>query len=524
MQEDQCFQRGVARRLVPVLSIVFFGLCCAYALYVHLEAYPIPYDDSFITFRYVSNFFSGNGLVYNAGERVFGSTTPLYVAWLIFLKTLLRDVEIPLLAIRGNIVFLLATAAGCVLLVRTLLGSVAAGALAGGLVLLRLDMLRVSLGGNETFLFCALVVFSFYFLFSGRYILAGALAGLSIMARPEGVFCALLVGLVWMLGDRKRPIPFIASVVLPGVVWTVCATAYYGTPIYHSLIAKSRPLYPLPPGHALHRIVEKMSAGTAGFFGGKVWLGALALVAAAGFALRKSSERKSWFVIPLFLGLIVLFYGVSNPLFFDWYFPIVFIGWYLFLMVGVASLAGTVLEGICGRHGMAGWRVPVRTVSLAAPVLILAAGTVSLWHASGLSHPPLRFPNPRNQFRVETYRDVANYLNRVGAPTDTIASPEIGALGFYSRNHLYDACGLVTPEAIPFLPAPHGRRVGPDTGSISADFARAVNADWIVTMEKFGVESLFDDPWFKENYALERVFPLRFETFESRHVLVYRHK
>ncbi|NUP90266.1 MAG: hypothetical protein HUU25_10650, partial [Candidatus Sumerlaeia bacterium] len=35
-------------------------------------------DDAYITFRYAENLLAGLGFVYNAGERVLGTTTPLY--------------------------------------------------------------------------------------------------------------------------------------------------------------------------------------------------------------------------------------------------------------------------------------------------------------------------------------------------------------------------------------------------------------------------------------------------------------
>ncbi|RJP66363.1 MAG: hypothetical protein C4532_16250 [Candidatus Abyssobacteria bacterium SURF_17] len=524
MQENRRSQRIAATRLVQTAPVAFFVLCCVYAANLHVNAAVIPYDDSYITFRYVSNLFAGNGPVYNPGERVFGSSTPIYIVWLSFLKALMPNVEIPALAVKFNIILFLATAFGFLFLFRKTLESVTAGALAAGLFLLRSDMVTVSLGGNETFLFCAFVLFSFFCLMSERYILAGALAGLSIMTRPEGVFCALLVGFVWMLHDRKRPIPFLASVILPGAVWTAFATVYYGTPIYHSLIAKSRPLYPLPPGYALEYILERMTFWTAGPLGKMYELGVVVLAAAVGLILRKPPDRKTWFVIPLFLLLILVFYGVSNPFVFAWYFPVIFIGWYLFLMTGLACLAAEAVDSIFGRHKLCGPNSFTRTLSLAVPLLLLAASSYSTWREHDFKTPPLSFAGPRNEFRTQTYRDAAYFINEVGNPSDTIAAPEVGALGFYSRNHIFDACGLVTPEAIPFLPPPYGKWVGPNRASISADFAKAVNADWIVTMEIFAVESLIDDPWFRENYVLVKVFPLKFKTFDSKGVLVYRHK
>ena len=37
-----------------------------------------PFDDTFITFRYAKNIGEGFGFVYNAGEQVLGTTTPLW--------------------------------------------------------------------------------------------------------------------------------------------------------------------------------------------------------------------------------------------------------------------------------------------------------------------------------------------------------------------------------------------------------------------------------------------------------------
>lgn len=513
-----------ARDVAPLAATVFFGFCCAYAVYIHAAAGVLPYDDSYITFRYVANLFKGRGLVYNPGQRVFGSSTPLYLAWLAVLKTLLSSVEIPALAVRGNVVFFLATAFGFVFLIRKLLGWTAAAAVAGGLFLLRYDMLAISLGGNEAFLFCALVVWSFYLVMKGRYVASGLLAGLSIMARPEGVFCALLVGVVWLLYDRKKPAAFVACILTPGLIWTVFAFAYYGTPIYHSLIAKSRPLYPFPPGLALRFILGRLTLWTAGPTGRLYEAGIVMVAAAAGFVFGRRAHRTTWFIIPAFTGLILLFYWVSNPYVFEWYFPIVFLGWFPLVMAGLAYLVMEAAEALRARYGFKERRLLVSTLCAALPLLILANSACFVWKGRDRQTLPGYFASFHAQFRTLAYREAAEFINRVADPSDTVVTPEVGALGFYLNHHIYDCGGLVTPEAIPFLPVPYGKRVGPTISSVSADFAKAVDADWIVTMEVFTVEDLIESPWFRENYVPVKNFPLRFETFHSRHVVVYRHK
>ena len=56
---------------------------------------------------------------------------------------------------------------------------------------------------------------------------------------------------------------------------------------------------------------------------------------------------------------------------------------------------------------------------------------------------------------------------RPGARTSgdvTVAAPEIGALGYYWKGRVLDACGLVSPEALPFLPV-RGSLSAPAAGS-----------------------------------------------------------
>src|ERR1043165_7436790 len=43
-----------------------------------LHAVHFTADDALITFRYVENLVAGHGFVYNTGEHVLGTTTPLF--------------------------------------------------------------------------------------------------------------------------------------------------------------------------------------------------------------------------------------------------------------------------------------------------------------------------------------------------------------------------------------------------------------------------------------------------------------
>src|SRR5205085_5248997 len=62
-----------------LLAVVLFAI--AARLYLLITTHRTV-EDFFITLRYAENIAHGAGFVYNAGERVLGTTTPLYTLYL----------------------------------------------------------------------------------------------------------------------------------------------------------------------------------------------------------------------------------------------------------------------------------------------------------------------------------------------------------------------------------------------------------------------------------------------------------
>lgn len=155
-------------------------------------------DDAFISFRYAQNLVAGNGLVYNAGERVEGYTN--------FLWTMLAALA---LRLGGDLVWLSYTS-GVVIGLALLLATYRLGrrlgpawALAAALIVATSQSVLVytSRGsGLETGLFALLVLAGCAFASSPQLARwCGAWFALATLTRPEG---ALLMGLtlLWMLG------------------------------------------------------------------------------------------------------------------------------------------------------------------------------------------------------------------------------------------------------------------------------------------------------------------------------------
>ena len=535
---------SVKRRILRLLALTFLAGSLLFGLAVHESNPVLPDDDAYITYRYADNLVNGQGLVYNPGQRVFGSSTPLYVAWLAGLRAVARSVPTPELAVRANFIFYALTVVGVYLLLAALGGSSTLSALLAGLLGLNPELLRASLGGMETFLFTSLLVWSLWAIMSRRFRLGAWLAGLSVLARPEGILVVVVVLLSLLTSGQARR--GLVGLLLPGAIWIVFATAYFGTPIYHSILAKSRPLYPLPIGKALRKLLDELAIWTAG---GRAWLSSaasaiclpvLALVLAAGAfgyvarvrrgspgdakpsgrfgaerAVPKSVLRGAlaWaamdcsLAVPALFELFVAFYAVSNPLLFSWYYPPVEFLWFLALASGVIFAAAWLKE----RRGPVLASVPL----LGLIGLVSVSALPPLLQGTSARHPltDMRLESTPELARTIPYRAVTEWLNRVVRPGDTLMAPEIGSLGYRYGGRVIDACGLVSPEVLPFLPVPPNERIRPEAGAISLELVKHLQCDVIVTMQRFACRSLYPSPWFHQNYELVRQFepilPLR---------------
>lgn len=78
------------------IKIAFRILLLAFCIIIYFQLtseYNFVQDDSFISFRYAENFVAGNGLVFNAEEKVEGYTSFLWIMFLSLLKVLGLNLE-----------------------------------------------------------------------------------------------------------------------------------------------------------------------------------------------------------------------------------------------------------------------------------------------------------------------------------------------------------------------------------------------------------------------------------------------
>jgi len=130
--------------------------------------------------------------------------------------------------------------------------------------------------------------------------------------------------------------------------------------------------------------------------------------------------------------------------------------------------------------------------------------------------------NPSREAAKVGYREVARWLNEHAAETDRVGAPEIGALGFRFRGKMLDGCGLVSPEALPFLPVPPDQRLGSGFGAMPRGLVKAELPEWVVAMPCFIERSLLTTSWFGRHYELVKRIGIPQQVWHNSEIHLYR--
>jgi hypothetical protein len=154
--------------------------------------------------------------------------------------------------------------------------------------------------------------------------------------------------------------------------------------------------------------------------------------------------------------------------------------------------------------------------------LVLWTGYFTLASYEGLTTPLAKTIATAPRLRTLAYRRVAEVLNASAGETDRVASAEVGALGFYYKGTILDTVGLVSPEALPYLPVPPEQRASPLTGATSVDLVRAAQPEWVVSLTGFATHGLLRSKWFAAEYVRKAAVALEQECWGSAEILIFR--
>ncbi len=390
---------------------------------------PWMLDDAFISFRYSENFAAGHGLIFNLGERVEGYTTFLWV----FLLGIGKFIGLETISLARLLGWL--SAAGSVAMVafsyRLITGF---SRIASAMAVLLLCSCGIFTpwpsSGMEVSLFGLLILATLIVYCSDRllspairYALAGFLAALMVMTRPEGILLAGVLGAhaitLSFVNKETRRLAYAAIFLLVYGGFFFWRYSYYG--------------YLLP-----NTFYAKVGSGAAQFWRGMTYAkdmswAALPLLLLTLVALRNGVIKKTSFALLAFgyllihIGYVIWVGGDCMPAF-------------RFLAPLIPLLALLAARGV---HSLK------RSFAALAAIMVLAVGfnfyqTIFAFPITG------HIKADRVAIRG---KEVGLWLKYHVAPGTLIATNTAGTIPYYSGLPVVDMLGLndlqIAHRAIP---------------------------------------------------------------------------
>ncbi|HUS17903.1 MAG TPA: hypothetical protein VM536_23145 [Chloroflexia bacterium] len=404
---------------IATLAVVCLGFTLAYA-----QFFP---DDSYITYRYAHNLLAGLGLVYNPGEHVLSTTTPLYTLLLAAAGLVWPD--LPYTSHILSLPALFASALALYLLCARH-SKPLAGLLLG--VLTILNPLTAAVYSSESILHVALIFGALLAYDQNRLEWAAALSALAVLNRGDGALLGIALALHWLvtgrwrangLGHAVRAAAVYVAVALP---WYLFSWLYYGSPAPATLGAK---------------MAQAGVPGTTPFGVG------------LGFWWKSYSGQSIlyWLIPPLAL---IGLWRILPRQGYRWAVPALL--WAAMYTAGYTLLAvpryqnyytplapALLLLAMLGAHWLgAALARGTRAPRLAAALqLVLGIGIGVGFGVTGAALYP-RLP----QARAVVYQQIGEWARANTPPGSSLGMYEVGTVGYYADRRIIDFYGLIQPE------------------------------------------------------------------------------
>ena len=411
------------RNLALVLVALVLASACLFLsrerAIAHVWGFPL--DDSWIHAVFARNIASGQGFSFNPGERVAGSTAPLYTILLALLYRVTGE-----FVWTAKVLGLLCQCASAVLILFAMLrwdpqGWIKAF-LAALLVAISPPLLWGSLSGMEISLYLLFVCAGIYFLARGQPVLVTLCWAVGVWVRPDGLFL-LALGVLLARRDRVK-----------------CALVALGAlaPFFLFNLAVGGTLFPQTVGAKAHLGID---------LGKRTWNLLREWGALWGVPYKKTEalEHPALFLVGILAGAwalrrkqpLLALYAIGFPIALS-----LFRGesgsgkrYILYVIPFAAILAANGFEYLARK---------IRR-ERAREILIAAGAALVLWQGAYVAHKATQYGwNVQNIDKMQGYLGrLSHYLTN---PGDRIATNDIGAIGFYSGRTIVDLVGLVTPS------------------------------------------------------------------------------
>lgn len=409
----QITRHKLTNRYFPILY-VGIGSFIIYALFAEWG-----YDDPYITYRYAENIVSGHGFVYNIGEKVLSTTSPLFTILLAFLKLIWTDTHRTAVLLGA-----LSLASGGLFIWK--LGNLwgKPGISWTGLLFYPFFPLLLQTLSSETPLFLTFGLATFYFYFQKRITTSFTFGALALLTRPEGaIILVVLVGHHLIVHKTLPLVPLtIAAIII--TPWLIYAMINFGSPIPVTLAAKQHQGSLAISEKFLGRIITILNWGYAQRW--NYWIGfILALVGVLN--LRTAHRNLVIFLLWPTLHLIALsMLSVSG---YFWY--------YATLVPAYLVTAGNGIEVL--HNAFPAWFRARRSYLQTTWVIIaILVATPMISHIVNLKQNPDQ--------RLRFYRSIGEWIEDNTKPEASIGVLEVGIIGYYGDRRMIDFSGLIQPS------------------------------------------------------------------------------
>jgi hypothetical protein len=377
------------------------------------------YDDPYITYRYAENLAHGVGFVYNQGERVLSTTTPLYAMALAVAGWLGADIPS-----FSNMLGSLSLALGGIAFWE--LGrawrSWAIGLI--GLLIYPLFSLLALTIGSETPLYLTLILFAFLAYARERYLVMAALLALATLVRADGALAAVAVVCAFLAG-RRGPIPWraVGLYLLLLAPWLIFALLYFGAPFPATLAAKRR--------QGLLPSSELFFTGLVRHARDEYWAylprRPQSILALIGVCYVGIAERP-WLLVVGWSLLYTAAYTALGVTSYFWYYGPVVVGLIVLIGAGLTAIFECSVRVL--KRRWAGWAaLAIGLIAVLIPVCL------TLWRST--TSPDAR---------LAIYRATGEWL-RDHTPADArVGALEVGIIGYHAQRPMIDFAGLLQPD------------------------------------------------------------------------------
>ncbi len=404
--------------------VLLLGLILPVGLVLQILGFhDLRHDDAYITYRYGQNLAMGQGLVFNPGERIMGSTSPAHclLAGLLYLG-LGKDNLMSVMSSIGCIGWT-AQAAASYFLFRRAIGP--------GLALFLALCILAGLSGSaswvalETNLVVAMTLWAFWFSGKSRWTETAVLCALAGLMRPDAFLLPFLFA-VPCFRELKRKATKPALIFLALCIpWLIFSFIYYGSPIPQSAVAKVQTAtFTKYLSHVIqHPIAETL------FEPDQAWhIVAGWLIFATGAASLIIRDRRRWTLVAYGILHLAAYAFLRPPPPHTWH---LYPGVVVFSMMALSSITCLSLLKV---------PQPAARIVAASGLMLIIGFTTSRTFDFANAHKDEYWFGARDR----AYRGIAEYLTENAEPRDRVATNEIGTVGYYSRLPVYDLGDLVT--------------------------------------------------------------------------------